>query len=201
MQHLQVLIYGPAKTEARIEDEVLAWHARGLRDANAFDQAGSYALDHVYRLSAPLVVHYNGRYVVTCCQCSDLRVMTEAPDIVDQVSASFEGSLNHRGAITVDADGQVDGLDDGSYRRDGTVDFLRDAELLVACRRGGVARRASRLAADVDEVGAFCLEAFRLFEGRLDGCQTITRERVRGHVNDAHDVGAFAPFKAPVTQR
>ena len=55
-----------------------------------------------------------------------------------------------------------------------------------------------RLSADVDDVRALCLEGQRLLDRRVHVArEAVAGKGVRRHVDNAHDVGAAAPLKAP----
>ena len=57
--------------------------------------------------------------------------------------------------------------------------------------------RAGRLRPHVDEIGPLLLKPESLLRGNsYIAPQTVPRERIGGDVDDAHDVGAFAPRQA-----
>ncbi len=187
---LEALIVGPAEAEARVDDQLLALDLGVVRQRQALVKARLDVADNVVEGTTALVVHHDRHGLVAGHESRHRGVATKARDVVDDAGARHQRRRRHLGAIRVDAHRQVDGGNDGAHDRHDALTLLLDADLVEVGPR--------RHAADVDDVGALFGEALCLLDRVLDARQPVARERLRRHVDDAHDVGAAAPDEALV---
>ena len=102
--------------------------------------------------------------------------------------ADIEGGAGDDGVGRIDADGNVERFDDGTYGG-------HDAGDLVD-RVDGREAGAGGLAADVEDVGAVLDHGGGAAQGGVDvAVQAVAGEGVGGEVDRTHDVGAFPPGK------
>ena len=120
------------------------------------------------RRAAALVVHDNGRHARLGGDARESVVAAEAPDVVEHVRAGIDGCARHFGLVGVDADRRVGQCRADRFDRGHDAPDLLFGRDLVEAGVGLVRARPRRLAADVEDVGAFVDEPARLLDGCVD---------------------------------
>ena len=111
-----------------------------------------------------------------------LRVVFQAPDIVDQIGACLDGCGCHLCLVGIDGHGDIEAgfhcLDDWGY----PLDFLVLGNLLVT--------GTGRLAADIQNGGALADHLLRMDQRCVHVVPfAAVREGIRGYIQNSHDIG------------
>ena len=149
--------------------------------------------DDVRERPPALVVHRHDRRSKARGDVSHQWVAAQAVDVVDDVRACTNGGIRDGRVIRVNGEGQACGGAHRPERREQQFEFGRWVHF------GGAG--ATRFGADIEHVSAFGLHLASKSGGRGGiATQPVAAERIRGHVDDAHEEGARAPGELPATQ-
>jgi len=185
-QHLDALLWPPAKAEAGVHDEPLRGDAGGLGLGAACEETVADIADDVAEGAVALVVHHDDTGARLGSGARDIRLAAEAVNIVDDGCAGVEGGADDGGLGGIDAEGDVDFANQLGDDGDDAGEFVLLAD--------GLEAGAGGLCAEVQDVGALLDHAQALAQGGLGvGVEAVAGEGVVGAVNDAHEERAAAP--------